>query len=34
MEFNNKKQLVKTFAKDMGKGRYSTKHKCQRKEDQ
>lgn len=34
MEFNNKKQLVKTFAKDMCKGRYSTKHKCQRKEDQ
>lgn len=34
MEFNNKKQLVKTFAKDMVKGRYSTKHKCQRKEDQ
>ena len=34
MEFNNKKQLVKTFAKDMSKGKYSTKHKCQRKEDQ
>ena len=34
MEFNNKKQLVKTFAKDMSKGKYSTKHKCQRQEDQ
>ena len=34
MEFNNKKQLVKTFANNMSNGKYSTKHKCQRKEDQ
>lgn len=34
MEFNNKKQTVKTFIKDVNKGKYNMKHPLQRKEGQ
>lgn len=34
MEFNNKKQTVKTFIKDVNKGKYNMEHPLQRKEGQ